>query len=276
MESTNTTRFKISQICVESVDEYIRKMRITGIISLRGAGRYIDFNTFEKDKIDYILKNYSKQAKIANKEEYFKSMGQIDTHILDLKENIPIEDKIDLKLSALQKFANSYTKEQIYNELEKLKDKNSKSNDLVFKFIPEPTRFEFLTAIALKQNLDNVEVLPNYSIDDEGLPKNHASGNMTDIICKDSKNNAIFEVSLIVGRKQLELELIPITRHLRESMLDNVNNFAVFIAPKIFEDSKLYVEFLEDKKHLNIYNFDILEFIQKLRNTDSLSEIANV
>lgn len=275
LESTNTTRFKISQICVESVDEYIRKMRITGIISLRGAGRYIDFNTFEKDKIDYILKNYSKQAKIANKEEYFKSMGQIDTHILDLKENIPIEDKIDLKLSALQKFANSYTKEQIYNELEKLKDKNSKSNDLVFKFIPEPTRFEFLTAIALKQNLDNVEVLPNYSIDDEGLPKNHASGNMADIICKDSKNNAIFEVSLIVGRKQLELELIPITRHLRESMLDNVNNFAVFVAPKIFEDSKLYVEFLEDKKHLNIYNFDIPEFIQKLKNTDSLSEIAN-
>lgn len=34
--------------------------------------------------------------------------------------------------------------------------------------------------------------------------------------------------------------------------------------------------FWKTKKHLNIYNFDIPEFIQKLRNTDSLSEIANV
>lgn len=276
LESNNTTRFKISQICSESVDEYIRKMRITGIISLRGAGRYIDFNTFEQEKINYVLEKYSSQKNITDKKIYFDFMGQIDTHILEFKENITIEDKIDLKLSTLQKFANSYTKEQIYSELENLRNKNSKSNDLVFKFIPEPTRFEFLTAIALKQNLNNnVEVLPNYSIDDEGLPKNHASGNMADIICKDSKNNSIFEVSLILGRKQVELELIPITRHLRESILQDKNNFAVFIAPKIFEDSKRYVKFINFDENLNICNFDILEFIEKIKNIDSLGEIAN-
>lgn len=43
LETTNTKHFKISQVCKESVDEYIRKMRITGIISLRGNGRFIDF-----------------------------------------------------------------------------------------------------------------------------------------------------------------------------------------------------------------------------------------
>ena len=37
-------RFKLSQICGEAVDEYIRKMRTTGIISLRGNGRFIDYN----------------------------------------------------------------------------------------------------------------------------------------------------------------------------------------------------------------------------------------
>lgn len=52
-------RFKIEQITGEAVDEFIRKMRITGIISLRGNGRFLDFNQFEADKINYILENYS-------------------------------------------------------------------------------------------------------------------------------------------------------------------------------------------------------------------------
>ena len=40
-------RFKIEQITGEAVDEFIRKMRITGVISLRGNGRFLDFNSFE-------------------------------------------------------------------------------------------------------------------------------------------------------------------------------------------------------------------------------------
>ncbi|GAA6850219.1 hypothetical protein CHC119_07120 [Helicobacter pylori] len=49
LESTNKIRFKMSQIN-EAVDEYIRKMRITGLISLRGNGRFIDINTNENNK----------------------------------------------------------------------------------------------------------------------------------------------------------------------------------------------------------------------------------
>ena len=52
-------RFKLNQITGEAVDEFIRKMRITGVVSLRGNGRFIDFNSFESDKIEYILKHYS-------------------------------------------------------------------------------------------------------------------------------------------------------------------------------------------------------------------------
>lgn len=50
-------RFKMSQITGEAVDEFIRKMRITGVVSLRGNGRFIDFNSFESEKIEYILNN---------------------------------------------------------------------------------------------------------------------------------------------------------------------------------------------------------------------------
>lgn len=36
----------------EYPDEFIRKMRLTGLISLRGAGRFIDINRMEDKKLN--------------------------------------------------------------------------------------------------------------------------------------------------------------------------------------------------------------------------------
>lgn len=269
--SNNTTRFKISQICDEAVDEYIRKMRITGIISLRGNGRFIDFNTFEIPKINYVLENYSQFESFSDKRSYFTYMGEIDSRILDIQQSSIIDEK-SLKLRTLQNFATQYTKEQIYKELNILASKKSSSQDEILKFIPEPTRFEFLTAIALKQHFSALEVLPNYSIDDEGLPKCHASGNQPDILCKDLISNGIIEVSLICGRGQINNELLPITRHLKEltdsSINQSIKYFAIFIAPKIFEDSKRYAKFIKFDEGLDIRNLSILDFVEKLKNTN--------
>lgn len=203
-------------------------------------------------------------------------MGEIDSHILEFKERVDRSTQNTLKLGTLNKFAIQYTKEQIYKELIILNSKKSKSEDTIFKFIPEPTRFEFLTAIALKQSFNHLEVLPNYSIDDEGLPKSHASGNQPDILCKDSKTQSIVEVSLICGRGQVNNELLPITRHLKELIQSNedvssLSHFAIFVAPKIFEDSKIYVDFIAYKENLLIKNFDITEFITMLKKSQTIS-----
>lgn len=275
LDSTNTTRFKKSQVCGESIDEYIRKMRITGIISLRGNGRFLDFNTFEMPKIEYVLQNYSLFNHFETKQAYFEFMGQIDSHILELQENVEIQTKERLKYEVLAQFAQRYSKEQIYKELKILESKKAKSEDEIFKFIPEPTRFEFLSTIALKQNFKNLEVLPNYSIDDEGLPRNHASGNQADIICRDENSQSIVEVSLICGRSQVNNELLPITRHLNEMSKQSNNKikFAIFIAPKIFEDSYRYVEFIKYKENLDIRNLSIAEFILNLKQCQRIAQI---
>lgn len=276
--STNETRFKISQICGESVDEYIRKMRITGIISLRGNGRFLDFNTFEMAKIEYVMGAYSQYRTFVNTQDYFAYMGQIDTQILELKENIEPKTKEKLKYEVLEKFAKTFSKEQIYKELENLGSKKAKSENEVFKFIPEPTRFEFLSAIALKQNFQNLQVLPNYTIDDEGLPRNHASGNQPDIFCVEQESQSIVEVSLICGRAQVNNELLPITRHLSEMIKQSKHNinFALFIAPKIFEDSKRYVEFIKFKENLDIKNLDIAHFIAQLKQCKKITQIKQI
>lgn len=275
LETANTRRFKKSQICGESIDEYIRKMRITGIISLRGNGRFLDFNTFEMPKIEYVIDKYSKFDIFANKQDYFEYMGQIDSHILELQENVEIQTKERLKYEVLAQFAQRYSKEQIYKELKILESKKAKSEDEIFKFIPEPTRFEFLSAIALKQSFENLEVLPNYSIDDEGLPRNHASGNQADIICIDENSQSIVEVSLICGRTQLNNELLPITRHLKEMIQysNSKSNFAIFVAPKIFEDSNRYVKFIKYDENLDIRNFNITEFVLKLKQCQTIADI---
>ena len=277
LDSTNTKRFKMSQICAESIDEYIRKMRITGIVSLRGNGRFLDFNSFEKEKIDYILKNYTELKEFSSKAEYLAYMGQIDGQILELKETSDIEQKEKLKQKSLEKFAKFYDKEYIFKELQNLCFKQD-SKDELLRFIPAPTRFEFLSAIALKQNLVDVEILPNYIIDDEGLPTRHASGNQADIICLDKQTKSIVELSLICGRAQLHNELIPITRHLKDMIKtsSSIQNFALFVAPVIFEDSKTYVNFIKFKENLDIINYDITNFVKKLQEVDDLAGLSLV
>lgn len=54
--------------------------------------------------------------------------------------------------------------------------------------------------------------------------------------------------------------LLPFENHLLTHEF-----FAIFIAPKIYEDSKRYVKFIKFDEGLEIKNMDILEFIQNIK-----------
>jgi len=54
--SLNETKRVDNSILGDYPDDFIRKMRLTGLISLRGGGRFIDINTKETAAINYILK----------------------------------------------------------------------------------------------------------------------------------------------------------------------------------------------------------------------------
>lgn len=272
-DDSQRNRFKISQITGEAPDEYIRKMRSTGVISLRGGGRFLDINTLEIDKINYILENYEYQD-FTSKEEYFEYIGEIDPKILEFK----IEDEVNLnkkRIDKLKEFAKNIPKETIYKELKVLAGKRGSRNEF-FKFIPSPSRLEFLTSIALCQNLDKVEVRPNYIIDDEGIPSFTATGGKADIICFDSELNSIVEVTLIKSRRQTNDEIIPIARHLKEIKKENPNSVAIFIAPRIHHDSHEMIAWYQYKDALKIVPHDIKNFVKVLSEINSLSELVNI
>ena len=275
-EKQNSKKYyNMSMIFGEAVDEYIRKMRSTGLLSLRGNGRFLDYNSFEQKKIDYVLKNYSEYIKFENRESYYKYIGEIDNNILVIEEEDNIPKKDEVKLDTLRRLAKEYSKDFIFNELMLVSGKKE-SSDKLLKFISGPIRLEFLTSIALVQNFNDIMVLPSYPVDDEGLPTMTAGGDTPDIVCYDGEYDSLFEVTLMCGRSdQVNNEIIPIRRHLLERIKKNNNSFSVFVAPIIHEDTKEAIEWYKHKDNVDIIPYTILEMIEEFKIKNNLGELLN-
>lgn len=258
-------RFKINQITGEAVDEFIRKMRITGVVSLRGNGRFIDFNSFEMEKIEYILDSYTDYRNYSSKREFFDYMGSIDTKIVSLTQVVDDSVVSDVRINTLNQWATEYSKEDIANELSIL-SKNGESKNAILKIIDKPTRLEFLTSIALKQHFADLDVRPNYHIDDEGLPAFTASGGVADIECYDTDCNSLVEVTLMCARNQATNEMPAITRHLQEAIEKepNITQFSILVAPSIHADTKYMAGYSKYQYGINILTLTIAEFIEQI------------
>lgn len=272
LDTDQRNYIKMEKVCGETIDEYIRKMRITGVISLRGNGRFLDFNTLEMNKIDYILKTYTEIKMFDSLDDYTMYMGTVDTKILSYEE-IELSKLDKIKMDALYKFSELYTKEQIFNEL-KVVSKTKESRDPILRFINAPTRLEFLLSISLVQNFKELKVFPNYPVDDEGLPTFTAGGDMADILCKDEKYDSTVEVTLACGRSvQVNNEIIPIRRHLLKLKETNDNVFSVFIAPKIHEDVYQVSLIYKLRENIDILAFDVEDIIEKFKSISEFNDL---
>ena len=263
----NYKKFDTNSIMVDYVDEFIRKMRMSGLISIRGAGRFIDINHNEEKKINYILTNYSKYHLYDNEYEYFKYMSSIDKNLISLKSDYVSEEKANILLSEWLKL---YDWEQIKKELHILSTRKI-SKDNILKFLSAPIRLEFLTALAIKSRMPNVVVKPNYSCDDTGLPTSTAGGNRGDIECYEGDRGILVEVTMSEGRTQTMMEIWPIERHLR-SFIDQHRFDAqcIFTAPSIFHDSMRQIDFVKDRYNLTIRAYSIDDFSMYLEEEKTL------
>ncbi len=266
-------RFKISQITGEAVDEFIRKMRITGIISLRGNGRFLDFNSFQSEKIAYVLANYSEYTHCDTTQEYFEYMGSIDNNILQILQ--PEAENInDIRSTTLKHWATEYSKNDIINELNIVCGRGESRNE-VLRIIDKPTRLEFLTSIALKQNFETLSVRPNYHVDDEGLPTFTASGGMADIECFDDNCNPLIEVTLMRARNQSTNEMPAITRHLQEAAekYPETKVFSVLVAPSIHTDTIYMAGYSKYQYNIDILTLTIGNFVASIQECNRIIDL---
>jgi len=263
----NYKKFNPKSIIVDYPDELIRKMRITGLISLRGAGRFVDINKNEEDKVEYVINKYANYSSFTDEIAYFNHIATLDKNLIEIKAK-PVTPNNAEKL--LTNWLNQYAWDVIKKELSILSSGGT-SKDSVLKLIAAPSRLEFLTALAIKSKIPNVRVLPNYSCDDEGLPTSTAGGNKGDIECYEHQKGILVEVTMATGRQQTIMEIWPIERHLTDFQKERKAQ-CVFIAPSIFADSKRQINFVRSDSNgeKEIRPYAINEFVNFLENSQCL------
>ena len=263
----NYKKFDPKSIMNDYPDEFIRKMRITGLISLRGGGRFIDINKNETEKVEYVINKYSNYTHFTDEVAYFQHIAKLDHNLIQIKSKTVSATNAEKLLANWLKL---YPWDSIKKELSILST-GSVSKDSVLKLIAAPSRLEFLTALAIKSKIPDVRVLPNYSCDDEGLPTSTAGGNKGDIECYERQNGILVEVTMAIGRQQTMMEVWPIERHLTDFQKDKSAQ-CVFVAPTIFSDSLRQIKFvsMDSNGKKIIRPYAIPDFINYLENARTL------
>ncbi|MEK6646536.1 MAG: AlwI family type II restriction endonuclease [Candidatus Firestonebacteria bacterium] len=266
----NETKRDDNSILSDYPDDFIRKMRLTGLISLRGGGRFIDINTKEMATVDYILKNYIFYPKFTSERQFFEYIGAVDNNLIATlsvyRALVRITDK------ELEKWVKHYEWETIKSEMLNLAQKKSSGDDIL-KIIEQPLRLEFLTSLAILKKLPSVIVKPNFISDDEGLPTSFASGGNPDIECLENKDTVLVEVTLLTGTQQHIRESFSVQRHLEEYIKKGIKVYSVFISPKAFIDTCRYAKFIkEDGFEMRIIDID--NFICKIEEKKTLNEVT--
>lgn len=251
-------------------DDFIRKMRLTGLISLRGGGRFIDVNNKENTTIDYILENYKTHKIHTSEKSFFDYIGTIDNKLIS---NLTVyKSPIRTTNKELEKWVNSYTWEVIKTELLNLATKKS-SKDEILRIIEQPLRLEFLTSLAILKKLPNVQVKPNFISDDEGLPVSFAQGGYPDIECIENKDAVLIEVTLLTGTQQHIRESLSVQRHLDDYLKRGTKAYSIFISPKAFIDTCRYSKFIKnDGFEVRILDIDL--FVIQLEKHHTLQNVA--
>lgn len=267
----NFKDFKAKSIVDEYPDEFIRKMRMTGLISLRGAGRFIDINKNESEKVDYILSHYSHYTHFDDERAYFEYMAELDTNLIKISSHKPAASASE---KLLDNWLSIYNWAVIKKELNNLATKKN-SSDNILKLLAAPSRLEFLTALAIRCKMPSVRVVPNYSCDDEGLPTSTAGGNKGDIECYEKQNGVLVEVTMAMGRTQTMMEVWPIERHL-DDFQKRQKSQCIFVAPSIYSDSQRQIQFItfNSKGEKKIRPYDIEHLLLFLERSPSLYEYS--
>ncbi len=249
-------------IMVEYPDDFLRKMRLTGLITVRGFGRFIDLNKKEIAKIDYILERYAEYQKYDTEKDFFNYISSIDERLIAIER--VYETNLAEENEFLLKWTTHFSWDTIKEEMLRLTTSSPSSPDEVLSLIPSPLRLEFLTTLALFTKFPSARIKPNYISDDEGLPSSHAPGNGADIECYENRDCTLLEVTLLNGVAQVQREMPPISRHLETARIEHPSAVTFFVAPTIHQDTVRWLDFIKTRDGLDLYSFTISDFLGKL------------
>ncbi len=258
-------------ILVDYTDEFIRKMRLTGLISLRGGGKFIDINTKEEKAITYILKEYAQTKNFHSEKDFFEYIGTIDQTLLEQFTSYKQREVAQKK--DLEKWLNRFSLETIKNEMLFLASGKTSKNEIL-RFIEAPLRLEFLTTLSVIKQIPHLSIKPNYISDDEGLPTCFAPANLPDIECYENDSVFLLEVTLLKGATQHIRESYSVQRHLESFLEKNSNTCSILISPKAHIDTCRHSAYIKFQYGYEVRVLDIDLFLKQLEKLNTLYEVA--
>lgn len=273
--------YKLSKIMEETPDEIIRKLRLTMLVSLRGAGRFIDINSNENNKVEYILNNHSMNINFSSEDDYFEYMGKFDENLMFDQEKEESEEEKDIKEKTIEKWALEKDWEYYKKQISQIKN----TDDDVLKYVKVTARLEFLIAIIIKKALPEIKVIANYKADDQGIPFDTAPGEKmkiigTDIDVYEKEVHALLEPTMSNSKTfQCEHEIPSIREHLINSANRDIDEkkgykewFALFIAPIIHKNVGNQIAVEKQISDVHIYPWTCEDFVDFSMNANSIRD----
>lgn len=201
---------------------------------------------------DYLNKFYS-DIPIENISPYYNI--NIDNVINNINEELGTNLTVNnintyIKNEKLKNFNelidNKFKTTDLIRILEQIKNRNDEElNSYITDDANIPTIFEYILGIAwyrISGKKGNILDYMNLSLDANFLPKTHAGGGMADIVYKYDndtypKHDLLIEATISESTGQRVMEMEPVSRHLGENikLTDNLNDYALFIAPNLEE-----------------------------------------
>lgn len=256
-------------------DSSLRYFRISGLVSLRGSGRYIDISRDKTSEADSILNAIQLPSMDFNlAENYLEYLG-------DLSYELPWQNEADLAnisrtlISVLKKEADEVSAvvdvsetagkplsrqvrilQDKLNDVRILKLRSLRHNLDVLdesvqklsaitspRYEPITARpsldFEWYASRALMVLNDALRIEPSYKVGDDGLPTGFRAG-LSDIECEYLSFGLTMEVTLLTGRDQWHAEGQSVMRHLRDfedKLPEQKSTYCLFVAPFIHRDT---------------------------------------
>lgn len=256
-------------------DSSLRYLRISGLIVLRGSGRYVDIAADRVAEVESIIKSVAVGSiDFATAEEYIGYLGDLSyelpwqneddlhrisenlTSVLEAEAgeasiNVDTADisvkPIAQQVSILQNKINDVRIQKLRSlkhNLDVLDEAIDKLSDITSPRYETVTArpsldFEWYTSRALMVLNDALRIDPSYKVGDDGLPTGFR-GNTSDIECEYTSFGMTVEVTLLNGRDQWYAEGQPVMRHLRDfedKLTSTKRAYCIFIAPYIHRDT---------------------------------------
>lgn len=228
-------------------DVVIRILRIMGFITIstHGGELYISINKNNINYLEDLLNVHIEDNEALSAHAYYDRSNQYFEQFLDFIKSHRKKDIIDERIykSKLRDIIKIFKiNEETIIKLIDLLMTNSKEYPIIeFKYIPDPLKFEFyMTLLLYLKFKNNLQIKPNYKIDDIGIPISHAPGNKGDIELFGKSIYWLVEVTLIRSKvQQYNNETTSVLRHLTQRKTkQNIDKFLSFVAPTVHVDTE--------------------------------------